>query len=534
MAGPAQVHEDDVRAAEIIASLSLATDLAMGFPWEHGFHATSLAMRLGESLGVDDETARATYFVTLLLYSGCNADAPTAATLFGGSLTDNVIPTIWGSSREQFAGVARALPAPDDPWPLRIAQLGGKFPRAFLGHPGHQRALCEVAQMLAERLGLPPSISEIFFHLTDRWDGRGVLRRGNGEEIPLPLRIAMLAHDAAFQQVVGGREHALRVVGGRAGGAFEPRLVRLLADVLREPGDGGRDGGAESVWDATLAAEPRPYLRLAQASVDRALGAAGDFADLVSPMLSGHAAGVAALADRGAAIMGLSDEDARLARRAALVEDVGRVTVSPQAWARSTGPSPAEQEQLRLHPYFSQRVLEPGPTLRALAELAACHHERLDGSGYHRGVPGQMLPAPARLLAAADAFRSLTEARSNRPASTPAEAASILAAEANAQRLDAAAVEAVIEAAGQVIPPIHRAAGLTERESQVLGLLARGLQTKQVATSLGISVKTADRHVQHVYRKIGVASRAGATLFAMEHGLVPWGELPMSRAPGRP
>jgi DNA-binding NarL/FixJ family response regulator len=116
----------------------------------------------------------------------------------------------------------------------------------------------------------------------------------------------------------------------------------------------------------------------------------------------------------------------------------------------------------------------------------------------------------------------------------PAEqAAQALAAEAKAGRLDPDAVAAVAESAGQRVPRLDRPNGLTDREGQVLALLARGLLTKQVAKALGISVKTADRHVQNIYAKIGVSSRAAATMFAMEHGLVTWGEFPMEDAPGR-
>lgn len=93
---------------------------------------------------------------------------------------------------------------------------------------------------------------------------------------------------------------------------------------------------------------------------------------------------------------------------------------------------------------------------------------------------------------------------------------------------------AVVEAAGQRVPKLERPAGLTEREAEVVRLLARGFMTKQVAKALGISVKTADRHVQNAYGKIGVSSRAAATLFAMEHGLMTWGELPMERRKGPP
>jgi DNA-binding NarL/FixJ family response regulator len=127
----------------------------------------------------------------------------------------------------------------------------------------------------------------------------------------------------------------------------------------------------------------------------------------------------------------------------------------------------------------------------------------------------------------------MTEPRPYRESLAPETAAETLAAEASAGRLDPDAVAAVIEAAGQQAPRIERPAGLTEREAEVVGMLARGLQTKQVARALGISVKTADRHVQNAYRKMGVSTRAAATLFAMEHGLIAWGELPIVRPAAR-
>jgi DNA-binding NarL/FixJ family response regulator len=166
--------------------------------------------------------------------------------------------------------------------------------------------------------------------------------------------------------------------------------------------------------------------------------------------------------------------------------------------------------------------------------LAGAHHERLDGSGYHRAATCAELAFPARLLAAADAYHAMTQPRPHRAPIAPERASEILGQEASAGRLDADAVTAVIEAAGQRAGRIERPAGLTEREAEVVRMLARGLQTKQVARELGISAKTADRHTQNAYRKIGVSTRAAATLFAMEHGLTAWGELPMERFGQRP
>jgi len=152
----------------------------------------------------------------------------------------------------------------------------------------------------------------------------------------------------------------------------------------------------------------------------------------------------------------------------------------------------------------------------------------MDGSGYHRGLKATSLEPASRLLAAADAFHAMTEPRDHRPPMPLAEAAAVLREESAAGHHDGEMVAAVLRAAGQQTSAVERPAGLTEREVQVIRLLARGLQTKQVAHALDISAKTADRHIQNVYRKIGVSTRAAATLYASERGLVQWGELPIS------
>jgi HD-GYP domain-containing protein (c-di-GMP phosphodiesterase class II) len=220
-------------------------------------------------------------------------------------------------------------------------------------------------------------------------------------------------------------------------------------------------------------------------------------------------------------------------RRGALVHDLGRVAVPVRIWQKPAPLTPDDWERVRLHAYHSERVLARSPSLGALAPVASFHHERLDGSGYHRGTAAAAITPPARLLAAADAYHAMTEPRPHRAALAPGQAAEALGLEASTGRLDPDAVTAVLEAAGQRIPRLERPAGLTEREAEVIGLLARGLQTKQVARRLGISVKTADHHVQNAYAKIGVSTRAAAALFAMEHGLTAWGELPIGRARDR-
>jgi HD-GYP domain-containing protein (c-di-GMP phosphodiesterase class II) len=277
----------------------------------------------------------------------------------------------------------------------------------------------------------------------------------------------------------------------------------------------------------------RTTLILVGEAIDRALAAMGGFTDLISPHLSGHSTGVAELAAAAARRCRIDPADLLALRRAALVHDVGRVAIGARTWQKPGPLTADDREQVRLHPYHTERVLSPSPFLAALTPIAGSHHERLDGSGYHRGSAGADLALPARLLAAADAYHAMTEPRPHRAPLAPQHAARELAQEARAGRLDPDSVTAVIEAAGQPAPRLERPAGLTEREVEVIGMLARGLQTKQVARALGISVKTADRHIQNAYGKIGVSTRAAATLFAMEHGLLAWGELPIARPVAR-
>lgn len=515
----------EVRCAELIASLCLATDLGMDLPFEHGLQSTLFAMRLAERVGVDSATSTQTFYGCLLFYVGCTADADVSAELFDdGALVAHFAPVMFGSRLQTMAGIARAL-AGSGAWSASGAvRAAHRLPGALAGHHRHVTALCEVAQMLTDRLGLPPSVRDLFAALTERWDGKGDPGRLKGDEIPLALRIIHVARDAAFQRLLGGDSYAAGVVQSRAGGAFDPAIAALFA---AEATDIMALNDETSSWDAVLRVEPLPWLILDAGAVDRALGAMGDFADLASPYLVGHAAGVSELAAAAAQHVHLSTADVVMIRRAGLVHDIGRVAVPTRIWQKPDRLTPDDWEKVRLHPYHSDRILSPAAFLASLAPVAVAHHERLDGSGYPRRATASALPQTARLLAVADAYHGMTEPRPHRAALSPEQAAELLGHQASFGRLDADGVAAVLDVAGQRAPHSARPAGLTERETQVVALLARGLQTKQIGRALGISAKTADRHVQNAYAKMGVSTRAAAALFAMQHGLVMWGEFPI-------
>ena len=257
-------------------------------------------------------------------------------------------------------------------------------------------------------------------------------------------------------------------------------------------------------------------------AIDESLWAVADFVDLKSPWLRGHSSGVATLGSAAADAAGLPADQVRAVRRAGWLHDVGRIGVSAGVWARDGRLTPHEWEQVRLHPYYTERVLSRTPFLRGLASIASAHHERLDGSGYHRAARAAELSATARILATADTFHTKVENRPHRTALTVDQAATELRGEASAGRLDGTAVEAVLAASGQ--PSGRRAkgmiAGLTPREIETLRLVARGLTIRQIARSMTIAPKTADGNIQRVYAKIGTSTRAGATLFALQHDLL--------------
>ncbi|NNU27212.1 HD domain-containing phosphohydrolase [Isoptericola sediminis] len=522
MAETASATARPVRAAEVAAALCLATDLGMGFPWAHGLEATAATMRLCDVAGADEAVRRQAYFLSLLAYAGCAADATVKAEFFGGPITESIVDVIWGTRREQMGVVLRSLPDPGAPVPAAVGQTVARLPRAVAHEPREQLALCEVAQHLSRHLGLD-GVADDLHHLTDRWDGSGVLGRGRGEEIPTALRIVLVARDAAHQASVGGSGYAADVIADRAGRAHDPwvagMLVRHHHEILGEPHEQG------ATWDEVLAAEPGTPREIPAEQVDDAVATLGELADVVGPAWAGRSRAVAALAGDAAELAGLDPAEVRHVRRAALLQDVGRISVPARIWHAHRTLSAEDREHVRLHPYFTERVCAASPFLRDLARDAVCHHERLDGSGYHRGLPAAALGVPARLLAAADAMRSACETPPHGRGLSRAAAVYALGRDVREGRLDAEAVAAVVEAAGLEPPPLHRPAGLTEQESRVVGLVARGLATKQVARTLGISPKTADQHLQHAYRKIGVSSRAAVALFAAEHGLLAWGEL---------
>jgi response regulator RpfG family c-di-GMP phosphodiesterase len=333
------------------------------------------------------------------------------------------------------------------------------------------------------------------------------------------MRLLHVARDISLFLSAAGADDARRVIERRTGAAYDPRLAEIA---LRNFDELLADLDETRMWEQVLEIEPFPQLWIGGDAVDAAFLAIAALTGLKSPWLREHSTAVAELAESAAWRLGLPAASVTLVRRAALATDLGRVGVSNAIWEKPGPLGFGEWERVRLHPHFTERAFAQSRELAAIGVLAGSHHERLDGSGYHRGTRGSALDQAARILAAADCYCAMREPRPYRAALDRGAAESELLRESAEDRLDPDAVAAVLESAGHIVEPHRRErpSGLTERELEVLLVLARGKSNQQIANDLRISAKTVDNHVQHVYEKAGVRSRAAATLWAFEHDLV--------------
>ncbi len=376
------------------------------------------------------------------------------------------------------------------------------------------RAHCEVGEALAVHLGLSDSIRRCLQHAFEGWNGHGAPNGLRGEAIAPAARLVVISRDLEVLGRTFGHERAATLIfERRKAGTYDPGLadlvgrvgVSVLAEIEEMP-----------AWEAVLEQEPEPRPWVPASRTEAVLEAFADFADLKVPYTIGHSRAVAALAARA------DPPHASMLRPTALVQDLGRVATPNSAWEKPKPLSSAEWELVRLHPYYSERIVSRGEALADIAQPAGMHHERADGSGYHRGLHAGAIPATVRILAAADAYQAMMEPRPHRPALARDAAARELGEEVRVGRLDAIGVGAVLEAAGHPHSrlPSEMPAGLTEREVEVLRVIARGASKREAAAVLRISSATVDHHVRHIYEKLGVATRSGAAIFAVQNGLV--------------
>jgi HD-GYP domain-containing protein (c-di-GMP phosphodiesterase class II)/DNA-binding CsgD family transcriptional regulator len=507
-----------------VATLALAQDNAFGQPLESQLRSCLLATWICDAAGVDDEERETAYWVALLRYVGCTGHAHEVATVFGDEIAiraqtlvhDAANPTEVMRDVMAFATAGRGPEERDEI--VRMIQETAREWAVYNFSSG-----CEVADMLVQRLDVGPGVRDALRYTFERWNGNGYPAHAAGEAIPLAMRVVHLSHDMEAIGRLFSPEHAIDAARDRRDRTYDP----ALADLFVAHGSEWFDRLSEAEpWDAVLALEPEPHRMLGGADLDEALTVVADFIDLKSPYMGGHSRRCADLAADAARLLGLPEEDVTALRRAAFVHDFGTTVVPNSIWDKPGPLTRTEFDRVELHPMLTEQMLRRSPALALLNTTACAHHEKCDGSGYHKRVRADAEDLRACVLAATEIYVGLTTERADRRPFSPEDAAAELRRLESAGVLEPRASRAVLVAAGHGEPrrpsgrrPVHPG-GLTAREVDVLRLAARGLTTRQIADRLYISPKTADHHIQHIYGKIDVSTRAAAALWAMQHTVV--------------
>ena len=508
-----------LRLADLLGSFSMVADMGFGLPPGTAMRTCLVATALARKLGLPESEVGDAFYTSLLGHVGCVSMAHETSVLFGNELkmTRAAAMTNLGDPNDfietLIPEMTRDMDAPArERLMAAVMTAGPSFGLLF------DTASGEVARQTAARIGLPDSVQESLFQHSEAWNGEGAPRGLKGDDIVMAARIQRLSEDAAFFDDMGGIDLAVEALRKRAGGVLDPDLVEAFvadADGLLAEANSG------DPRDRIVEVEPQPIAERTEADLISVARAFADVADLKTPFMHNHSTRVADLATLAAERGKLEASTTATLHLAALLHDVGRVGVSDVIWEKPGRLTTAEWEHVRMHPYHSERILAVSRTLQPIARLAGIHHERLDGSGYYRGCTAAEIPMEGRILAAADAFVAMTQDRPYREAMEPDLAAEELRTDARAGRLDPDAVAAVLDGAGQGKRSEDlRPLGLSDREMEVLRLVAQGRSNPEIAKLLTISRRTAEHHVQHIYSKIGVSTRPGAALFAVQHNLL--------------
>lgn len=470
-----------VSAGAALAAISQVGDLSMGQPLGHSIRVARLARQLAQASAGQGEHLAVAEHVALLRWSGCTANAEGFTHLLGNDV--------------------------DGRRAMLDQTLGADDMRAV--HKASSLAVmhCEVSEQVASTLGLGAQVEGALYRVFETYDGSGRpagLVHGN---IPEVVYQVVLAGDLEILSRTHGLDSALDWIGAQCNRRYPAALAKLLmqnaADWLAQLESAAQSAG----WETPETSVP--------------LSLVGDVIDLKLPWLAGHSRQVAHVAVEAARLWGLSEPMLAEIGKAALVHGLGRAAVSNHIW-NSPGALPyGAAERLHLVPYWTENACKPIAELARPGQIAAHAYERLDGSGYYRGLSGDMLSAEHRLLATSIAWVALQNGRPWRPAHSAMEAQQILRQDASRGAFDSHISEAVIAAAqGQLRLIQPRSSLLSVRECEVLAEVSRGAGNKEVARTLSISPSTVRTHMESIFRKLECSTRAAATLKGLTLGLI--------------
>ena len=407
-----------------MGTLALAQDNAFGQPLESQLRSCVLASWMCETAGFPREVRETAYWVALLRYIGCTGHAHEVATLFGDEIAIRAQTLVHDAAnpaevmRDVIAFAAGWRPPEERD---RIVQLIHQTAREWVAH--NFASGCEVADMLVQRLDFGPGVRDALRFTFERWNGNGYPAHVAGEAIPLPMRVVHLSHDMEAIGRIFSPEKAIDAARSRRDQTYDP----ALADLFVAHGAAWFDRLATlEPWDAVLALEPTPHRTLSGTALDDALAVAADFIDLKSPYMLGHSRRCAQLAADAAQVLGFSDDETTRLRQAALLHDFGTTAVPNSIWDKPGSLTRAEFDRVELHPMLTEQMLRRSPALAALNPVACAHHEKSDGSGYHKRVRADAVDPGACVLAAVEVYVGMTTDRADREAASPEAAATEL------------------------------------------------------------------------------------------------------------
>lgn len=422
-----------IQLSEVLSALSHALDITEGQPEGHAVKSCLIGMRVAEEIGLSAADRSSLFYALLLKDAGCSSNAAKTCILFGAddlAVKRNWKTTDWESRWESFLHVARNVVPEGSPIQKAVRVLS----LATQGPVGTEliQVRCERGAEIARMLGFGEGTAAAIRTLDEHWNGEGSPEGLAGEAIPLLGRIACLAQTVEIFFTTYGREAACGMARERSGRWFDPSLVDALSSVERDHAFWERLASPEASRHVA-AMEPEGRILLADGEVlDRVALAFAQVIDAKSPFTYRHSEGVAEIAVRVGEVLGLSARGLRELWRAGLLHDVGKLGVSNLILDKPGKLTEAEMARMRLHPEHTLRILERVSVFRELAEVAASHHERMDGLGYHRGLRAGDLPVEARILAVADIFEALSAERPYRKALPRERVLEIMRAEVGA------------------------------------------------------------------------------------------------------
>jgi HD-GYP domain-containing protein (c-di-GMP phosphodiesterase class II) len=412
---------ESVRVSEVLAALSFALDLTEGQPMGHSLRSCLIGMEIAERLGLPMQERRDLYYALMLKDVGCSSNSARVFELFGGDDREakRELKRVDWANYFKAARYAVAQAERGAPWYVRarrIANLARQGPGVAAELV---RTRCERGASIVTRLGFGPNVAEAVRDLDEHWDGGGHPRGLEGSGIPLSSRIMGIAQTMDVFAMVHGPRTATQVVVQRRGRWFDPTLVgaaenleaRLAGWCTMDEGMLGREVASAEPGGAALLAGP--------GTLDRIAEGFADVVDAKSPFTGEHSSRVTEIAVRLAEAAGYTCEQVVDLRRAALLHDIGKLSVSNAILDKPGRLTEQEWDAVRLHPYYSKRILQHVRGFEEIALVAGCHHERLDGRGYYEGLEGHHIPLSAQIISAADIFDALSSERPYRPALGP-------------------------------------------------------------------------------------------------------------------